>query len=719
VTGAAGFIGSRLATLLLHDGWDVVGIDAFTPGYPASTKRANVAPLLVHSRFTLLHGDVTGLPLDAILSPGDVVFHLAGGGGVRTSWMASGVDCYRNNTASTHAVLEAARHRDSTRIVHASSSAVYGDAGDAPMSEDRAPAPVTPYGVSKLAAELLCGLYRDGFGLDVVSARLFNVYGPGQRPDLAAFRFISQLSRGDEIVLFGDGTQRRDFTYVDDAVAALVALAVGPVAGGVVNVGSGSSVSVTTLVAHVERLLGRSACVRFVEAAPGDTRHTRADVKRLRAVLRRPPTPLEEGLAAQVRWQLGESRRPIRAGAARRRRPIRPRVLLHAHDSFGLGHVRRTFAIAHAVHRRYPDAELLVVSGSALATAWPLPPSAELVVLPSVTKARRTAEIVARDGKPIGQVLARRRGSIAAAVMGFRPHAMLVDHDPLGILEELELTLSLVREELGDTHVVLGLRDVIDDPQTVRAKWRKRRVYEAIEVFYDEIAVFGCRNVIDTIAEYDLTDLRPNRVQYVGYVAKNAASEGREPTPVWPGRRRRPRILVTAGGGQDSEPLLDAVLREWPALDAAGASALLLAGPLLDAGTADELRSRAARLPNVRIISFTDGVLSLIAAADVVVGMAGYNTVVEAVAARRPLLLCPRVRPLVEQLIRAQILERLGIARVHRIDRTGGRGLAEAILATAAAAPPPDAAWSVFDLGGADRAAALLISAAREVAGAP
>jgi predicted glycosyltransferase/nucleoside-diphosphate-sugar epimerase len=717
VTGAAGFIGSRLTAELLRARWHVVGIDAFTTSYDPARKRANIAPLLVHARFTLLQADVTRLPLEAVLLPGDVVFHLAGEGGVRMSWTGSSAAYYMNNVASTHAVLEAARHRDVARVVHASSSAVYGDAGDASMSEDRTPAPITPYGVSKLAAEMLCRLYRDSFGLDVVSARLFNVYGPGQRPDLAVFRFIEQLSSAEELVVFGDGSQRRDLTFVDDAVAALAALALSPAAKCVVNVGGGSSVSVMTLVSHIERLLGRRAEVRFLPAAPGDARNTLADVDRIRAIVQRPPTPLEDGLAAQLRWQLASRPRSHASGAGRRQRETRPRVLLHAHDSFGLGHVRRTFAIAHAVHRHDPDVRLLVVSGSPLATAWALPPSAELIVLPSVTKARRPAEFVARDGKPVGAVLASRRGHLAAAVMRFRPHAMLVDHDPLGILEELELALSLVREGQGCTRVFLGLRDVIDDPQTVRAKWRKRGIYEAIEAFYDEVAVFGSRSVIDTIVEYDLAHLPPDRVHYVGYVSKDLAMERDDGESPWPDGDRAPRILVMGGGGQDAAPLFDCVLREWSILDAAGASALLVTGPLLDAAAFDDLRSRAAGFPHLGVSSFTGGVLSRIAAADVIVSMAGYNTVVEALAARRPLLLCPRVRPLAEQLIRAQLLERLGLARVHRVDVAGGDGIAEAILETVAASPPPESAWSVLDLAGADRTAELLIAAAREVAG--
>jgi len=234
----------------------------------------------------------------------EVVIHLAAQAGVRASWGAEFTHYTHHNILATQALLEAAKEVGLGRLVYASSSSVYGDTDDLPMREEGRCRPVSPYGVTKLAAEHLCSLYHHNFGLDTVSLRYFTVYGPRQRPDMAFHRFIKALLTGGEIRLFGDGSQSRDFTYVDDIVEATLGAATTPQArGGVFNLGGGARVSVNQVIAWLEEITGRRATVRRLEVAKGDVRQTEADTSRARRVLGfRPRYDLKRGLAREVTW---------------------------------------------------------------------------------------------------------------------------------------------------------------------------------------------------------------------------------------------------------------------------------------------------------------------------------------------------------------------------------------------------------------------------------
>ena len=222
VTGAAGFIGSTLSARLLADGWDVTGIDALTPYYDPALKRANLERL--GGAFTFVQEDLRTADLDALLDGVDVVFHEAGQPGVRASWGDEFGIYLDANVAATQALLEAAKRAPGLqRLVYASSSSVYGDAARFPVLEVDLPQPVSPYGVTKLAAEHLCSLYASNFGVPTVSLRYFTVFGPRQRPDMAFTRFLTAVRDDRPITLYGTGEQIRDFTYVDDVVEANVA----------------------------------------------------------------------------------------------------------------------------------------------------------------------------------------------------------------------------------------------------------------------------------------------------------------------------------------------------------------------------------------------------------------------------------------------------------------------------------------------------------------
>jgi UDP-glucose 4-epimerase len=303
VTGAAGFIGSHLSERLIADGATVVGIDCFTDYYPRARKEENLCALKQSPRFTLIEAALADADLGRALDGVTHVFHLAAQTGVRGSWGANFRVYTENNVEATQVLLEACVGRPIERLVYASSSSVYGDAVSLPMKEDAVLRPVSPYGVTKLAAEHLCHLYQGSYGLPAVSVRYFTVYGPRQRPDMGFHKFLKAAIRGDAIPQFGNGRQTRDFTFVADAVSATVAAATRGTPGAVYNIGGGSRVELLDAFELIHRITGRPLRIDQLDAQRGDMRDTYADTSRARADLGFAPTvSLEQGLRAQFAW---------------------------------------------------------------------------------------------------------------------------------------------------------------------------------------------------------------------------------------------------------------------------------------------------------------------------------------------------------------------------------------------------------------------------------
>ncbi len=305
MTGCAGFIGSTLSEALISDGHSVIGVDCFTDYYAKSLKLANLRGIRRAKGFKFIEADLASAKLSPVVAGVDAVFHLAAQPGVRASWGASFTHYINDNILATQRLLEALKGRKLEKLVYASSSSIYGDAEVLPTPEDVTPRPVSPYGATKLAGEHLCNVYFRNYGLPAVSLRYFTVYGPRQRPDMAFNRFISRISAGREIEIFGDGTQRRDFTFVGDVVAGtMLALRAKP--GSTYNVGAGRTVTLNEAIAIAESLIGKKAKVRRRETAAGDVRSTSAEISRIRDELGySAQTPLEDGLNAQVSYQLG------------------------------------------------------------------------------------------------------------------------------------------------------------------------------------------------------------------------------------------------------------------------------------------------------------------------------------------------------------------------------------------------------------------------------
>ena len=243
VTGCAGFIGSNLTDQLLKDGHEVTGIDCFTNYYSQAIKKSNIAGALLNPRFTFLQSDLLEMNFYPVV---DVVFHQAAQAGVRASWGNDFSIYTRNNMEATQRLLEWYKDKNLKKFVNASSSSVYGDVS-LPMKEDMRLQPISPYGVTKLAAEHLCYLYWKNFGLPTISLRYFTVYGPRQRPDMAINKFVTSILNEKSITLYGDGNQTRDFTYVSDIVDANLHAAISGNNGSVFNIGGGSRITVNEL----------------------------------------------------------------------------------------------------------------------------------------------------------------------------------------------------------------------------------------------------------------------------------------------------------------------------------------------------------------------------------------------------------------------------------------------------------------------------------------
>jgi UDP-glucuronate 4-epimerase len=307
VTGVAGFVGSNLAKTLLEDGHDVVGVDCVTDYYDTGIKRANLERL--EGGLDFREEDLNAMDLDLLLDGIDVVFHQAGQPGVRKSW-GSDFSIYTDaNVLATQKLLEAATKSASLqRFVYASSSSVYGNAEAFPTTEDMRPQPLSPYGVTKLAAEHMCSLYAANFGVPTVSLRYFTVYGPGQRPDMAFTRFTRAAVLGEKITIFGNGEQIRDFTFVDDVVKANVLAGTTPdvVPGSVFNVAGGSNTTVNEVLDLISQMAGTALDVEYIGAVAGDVWRTGGSTNAIdRELGWKAEISLTEGLARQLEWARG------------------------------------------------------------------------------------------------------------------------------------------------------------------------------------------------------------------------------------------------------------------------------------------------------------------------------------------------------------------------------------------------------------------------------
>jgi UDP-glucuronate 4-epimerase len=313
VTGCAGFIGSHLTEALLADGVEVIGVDCFNDNYQRPSKLRNLGHQAKDwDSFEFVPIDLSLGDLKDLVAEADVIYHLAAEPGVRGSWGSRFERYVRNNVVATQHLLEAAKPFSEKRFVYASSSSIYGDAEAFPTPETATPRPVSPYGMTKLSGEHLCGLYTANHGLSTVILRYFTVYGPRQRPDMAFHLFCRAALENRAITVFGDGSQSRDFTFVDDIVAGTLAAGAADIAPGTVfNLGGGSQTSVRGTLEIISKLAGHELNLTYSKREDGDVRHTSADTSAAHRKLGfEPATSLAEGLAAEFDWMRATLARP-------------------------------------------------------------------------------------------------------------------------------------------------------------------------------------------------------------------------------------------------------------------------------------------------------------------------------------------------------------------------------------------------------------------------
>lgn len=365
--------------------------------------------------------------------------------------------------------------------------------------------------------------------------------------------------------------------------------------------------------------------------------------------------------------------------------------MLYCHDSYGLGHLRRVLALSRYLRARRPGISQLIVTGSPLAHDLVLPTDADYLKLPSVVKvgaghyAARSLKLSLRDIRDL------RRDILFAAARHFRPDILVVDHAPAGLEGEIVPTLRYLRESSPQTRLVLGLRDILDEGSRVRRAWLRDNVYDLLDNVYDLILVYGDQEAYDVVAEYGLSERAASKTKYVGYLGRGPARRQADELRGGLGLRTGRLVLVTAGGGEDGYELFRTTLeacrdyREARSLDW-----LLVSGPLMPPADRRRLRELVPRAAPVRCLDFVDDLPSYVAAADAVVSMGGYNTVCEILSAVRPAVIVPRIAPRKEQLIRAEVLRRRGLARMihpHELEPPVLLGEVQSLLEVPAATP--------------------------------
>jgi nucleoside-diphosphate-sugar epimerase len=303
VTGAAGFIGSHLCRALIRKEASVIGIDSFTDFYPRWIKQKNIQPLLNHPKFKFISEDIIGLDLKKEMEQAEAIFHLAAQPGVRSSWGGEFSIYTKNNIDVTQRLLETAKNVFLKKFIYASSSSVYGLSPRLPMTETQVLHPYSPYGVTKLAAENLCFLYHKNYGIPCVSLRFFTVYGPGQRPDMAFHRFFKAIREDNEIKLYGDGEQTRDFTFIDDIIEANISSICNGIPGETYNIGGGTQIKLIDIIPVLEKICKKKIKIKCQEGQKGDVRHTFADIEKAKKDLDYiPQVSLEDGLREEWDW---------------------------------------------------------------------------------------------------------------------------------------------------------------------------------------------------------------------------------------------------------------------------------------------------------------------------------------------------------------------------------------------------------------------------------
>jgi predicted glycosyltransferase len=364
------------------------------------------------------------------------------------------------------------------------------------------------------------------------------------------------------------------------------------------------------------------------------------------------------------------------------------RVLIYSHDSFGLGHLRRCWTIAHALVTQHRKLNVLILTGSPIIGRFSFPARVDFVRVPGIIKLGNGEYTSLNLDFQVEQTLALRASIIEHTARVFRPHLFLVDKEPLGLLGEVRGALAMLKRR-GGCRLVLGLRDIMDDPTSLAEEWRRKRARPALQRFYDQIWVYGVREVYDPVKAYRFPPKVAAKTLFTGYLPRETRPETALPPEVQATIRGGDFLLVTPGGGGDGAPLIDATLAAYERFDdRLPWPALVVYGPFLSARERAGFERRAARLPRVRTLVFHEHLENLIEKAAGVLCLGGYNTFCEVLSLGKRSLIVPRVTPRAEQLLRARAASRLGLAQTLHPDQLTPEALADA-LALLPSQPPP------------------------------
>jgi len=356
------------------------------------------------------------------------------------------------------------------------------------------------------------------------------------------------------------------------------------------------------------------------------------------------------------------------------------RVLIYSHDSFGLGHLRRCRAIAHALVERHKKLNVLILSGSPIIGRFSFRARVDFVRVPGIIKLRSGEYTSLNLHVNIKHTLALRASIIEHTARTFDPDLFLVDKEPLGLLGEVRKTLEMLKQR-GGCRLVLGLRDIMDEPGVLAREWRRKRVMPALENVYDDILVYGLPQIYDPIRAYQFPSTIAAKTVFTGYLKREPRPEVFLPHEVAAVAAKGPYLLVTPGGGGDGGELVDAAIGayerfddrlQWPAV--------VVYGPFLPPRQRDAFERRAARLPRVTTLTFHEHLENLMEKAAGVVCLGGYNTFCEILSLNKRSIIVPRVTPRAEQLLRAEAACKLGLVQVIPPERLNPRVLSEALI---------------------------------------
>ena len=355
------------------------------------------------------------------------------------------------------------------------------------------------------------------------------------------------------------------------------------------------------------------------------------------------------------------------------------RVMMYSHDGFGLGHLRRNSVIATQFTREVPGSSVLMVIGCPSGSFFKTPPGVDSIKVPSIVKVDTGAWCPRTLRISPDTTRALRAATIQRAAELFAPHLFLVDYIPTGVWGELRPILQMLKRREDPPKIILGLRDILDDPKVTRELWRREGAYEAIDRYYDKVFIYGCREVFDTAAEYGLDDAFAEKIEECGYLCSRGPYKAKAQMRAELQTKKDKLVVVTAGGGYDAYPMMLECIEAFHLLGEQFAfEAVFVAGPLMADDHRESLRRRAQGLP-IRVLWYVDDNLSCMNAADLIIAMAGYNTLTEAIHLGKRVLVVPRPGPSAEQTIRAQRFSDLGLIQAIRPEQLSPAVLAQAI----------------------------------------